>query len=62
MDIGASCVALKKSEVDRLKITYDTDVCDEFIGYGFGRVKTLGRFKTQVCIDGVIVRVTKTGG
>lgn len=61
IDMGASCVAMRKSEVDRLKISYDATVCDEFIGYGFGRVKTLGRFETNVSIDGasayVIVNV-----
>ncbi|KAL4119467.1 hypothetical protein QTP88_012274 [Uroleucon formosanum] len=49
----ASCVAMKESEVNKLKITYDAEVCDEFIGYGFGRVKTLGRFETVISIDGV---------
>lgn len=51
--MGAACVAMRKSEVDRLGITYDEDVCDEFVGYGFGRVKALGRFKTTVIIDKV---------
>lgn len=53
IDMGAACVAMRKSEVDRLGITYDGDVCDEFVGYGFGRVKALGCFKTTVIIDGV---------
>jgi len=53
IDMGASCVAMKESEVNKLKITYDAEVCDEFIGYGFGRVKTLGRFETVISIDGV---------
>jgi len=51
--MGASCVAMKKSEVDRLSIMYDEKIHDEFIGYGFGRVKALGRFETNINIDGV---------
>jgi hypothetical protein len=51
MDKGASCVAMKKSEVDRLSIVYDEKIHDEFIGYGFGRVKALGRFELNISID-----------
>lgn len=53
IDMGAACVAMRKSEVERLNIGYDGNVCDEFVGYGFGRVKALGSFKTTVIIDGV---------
>lgn len=57
IDMGASCVAMRQSEVDRLQITYDATACDEFIGYGFGRVKTLGRFETSISIDGASAHV-----
>lgn len=53
VDMGTSCIAIKKSEVDRLKIKYDGNIHDEFIGYGFGRVKALGRFEINISIDGV---------
>lgn len=58
VDMGASCVAMKKSEVDRLEFEYDETIRDEFIGYGFGRVKSLGRFETDMNIDGVCAHVT----
>jgi len=51
--MGASCAVMKKSEVDRLNIVYDDEVHDEFIGYGFGHVKVLGRFENEICIDGI---------
>lgn len=42
MDIGASCVAIRKIEVGQLKMSYDNKIYEEFIGYGFGHVKALG--------------------
>lgn len=50
-------MAMRSSEMDQLKIKYDATVCDELIDYGFGRVKTLGCFETNVCIDGVSAQV-----
>lgn len=58
IDLGAACVAMRKSEVDRLKINYDDSTRDEFVGYGFGRVNSLGRFKTTIIIDKVSAYVT----
>lgn len=46
--MGALCAAIKKSEVDRLNILYDDEVHDEFIGYGFGHMKALGRFENEI--------------
>lgn len=53
IDMGAACVAMRKSEVDRLGIIYDRDICEEFVGYGFGKVKAIGCFKITIIIDRV---------
>lgn len=58
IDMGAACVAMRKSEADRLNISYDDSARDEFVGYGFGRVSSLGRFKTTIIIDKVSAYVT----
>jgi len=58
IDMGAACVAMRKSEADRLKINYDDTTREEFVGYGFGRVSSLGRFKTTLIIDKVSAYVT----
>jgi len=58
IDMGAACVAMRKSEADRLKINYDDTTREEFVGYGFGRVSSLGRFKTSLIIDKVSAYVT----
>lgn len=51
--MGVACVAMRKSEVERLNILYDGNVCDENVGYGFKRVMPLGSLKTTIIIDGV---------
>ncbi|KAL4113911.1 hypothetical protein QTP88_017465 [Uroleucon formosanum] len=58
IDMGAACIAMRKSEADRLKINYDDTTREEFVGYGFGRVSSLGRFKTTLIIDKVSAYVT----
>lgn len=33
------------------------EINDEFVGYGFGHVRTLGRFEANMNINGVITKV-----
>lgn len=58
IDMGAACVSMRKSEVDRLQINYDDSTRDEFVGYGFGQVNSLGRFKTAIIVNKVNAYVT----
>lgn len=49
---------MRNWEVDRLQMNYDDVIRDEFVGYGFGRVNSLGRFKTAIVADEVNAYVT----